>query len=109
MELEHLKQTKEEILSALQTDQKLNEMKIQMARLISHIESEQRVSQAHGVSIIALQDEVVGTVKDEGLRTKVKTIGEYLRDRKRQNNVIFACVIGLVGKGLWELLAKVLK
>ncbi len=83
-------------MAAIQTDQKFNELRLSIGRLVSHVESEQKMQVEHGRQITALEEEVIGTSKDEGLRSKVKTIHDHFVEGKRTRNAILVGVVGLV-------------
>ncbi len=87
---------KEEIMAAIQTDQKFNELRLSIGRLVSHVESEQKMQVEHGKQITALEEELIGTAKEDGLRAKVKTIHDHFVEGKRTRNAILVGVVGLV-------------
>lgn len=109
MDAEALKKFREEVLERLDTDKNINDIKLQVGRLVSHYESEVDNRQIMVEKLKEIDKELAGTASTVGLRTKVKTVEDYLLERKKQNNAIFLCVIGLVLKSGWEIIQSALQ
>jgi hypothetical protein len=62
--LEQIKKLKEEILATVRESEKLNAFSVQINRLVSHMESERRVSNEHGHKINQLMNATFGNQDD---------------------------------------------
>lgn len=106
MDAQQFKEFKEEILNALDQNEKMWGFKAQMERLMSHVESELRTSVEHGRNIILLKDAIEDTNTSEGLRTKVRTHDKMFEQQKWMLRAIIICILPILGKAIWEMLTK---
>ena len=108
MDAQAFKQFKEEILQILEGNEKLWGLKVQMERLISHVESELRTSVEHGRKITAMEDAINDSNdgKSKGIRSRVREHEEYLKEVKWLLRFGVGSVVALVIKAGWELITR---
>lgn len=109
MDAEQLKKFKEEVFERLKTEKTMFEIQGQVNRLVSHYESELRANEENSKKLNEIDKEISGSASTAGLRNRVKTMEDYLADRRKQNNAIFLCVMGLVLKAGYEIVITTLK
>lgn len=104
MDSDELKKFKEEIITLLNGDQKLWELKLQIERLMSHVESEQRVTEDHGKRIHEISGAVLDTNESVGLRTWRRETQHFLNTVKWIGFTCTGGILLLLVKAFWDLL-----
>lgn len=95
-----------QLLELIESEQRLWAFKEQIGRLISHAESEQRISVSHGKDIDELKGAVLDTNSTVGLRTWRRETEDLIRELKWMLRAVVTAIIGLIGNVVWTALTR---
>jgi hypothetical protein len=97
---------KTDLLKILESEEKLWGFREQINRLISHVESEQRISMAHGTDINELKGAVLDTNSSVGLRTWRRETEDLIRELKWMVRAIVTAVLALIGNVVYQAITN---
>ncbi len=86
--------------------EEITEIRLQLGRIVSHIESESTNRERTHAALTALNKCLFGDGEKNGLIAKVNQLLEEHAYRKKMQAGIMATVIGLAVKAAWDVLSK---
>lgn len=92
---------KSDVFKLMESEQRLGSFKEQIGRLISHAESEQRISVSHGKDIEELKGAVFDTNNSVGLRTWRREMDNLTTEIKWLVRAVVLAVLGLIADVGW--------
>lgn len=93
-----------ELIKLVESEEKLWGFKEQIGRLISHAESEQRISVSHGKDIEEIKEAVFDTNKSTGLRTWRRETENLISEMKWMVRALVLAILALIGNVVWTAL-----
>lgn len=105
MEAQVFDDFKSDLFKLIESEQKLWAFKEQIGRLLSHAESEQRISVNHGKNIDELTGAVFDTNTTVGLRTWRRETEDLIRELKWMVRVIVTAILGLICNVVWTAMS----
>lgn len=95
---------KTELLKLMESEERLWGFKEQVNRLISHVESEQRITIDHGKDLTEIKGAVFDTNTSVGLRTWRRETEDLIRELKWMVRALVTAILGLIGNSIWQAL-----
>lgn len=95
---------KTELLKLMESEERLWGFKEQVNRLISHVESEQRITIDHGRDLSEIKGAVFDTNTSVGLRTWRRETEDLIRELKWMVRAIVTAVLALVGNVVYQVI-----